>query len=95
MRLFDTAGNRLYLTAEERRDFLAAAKAQEPKIRAFCETLHWTGCRISEALEITPKRVDLSAGQIILRSLKKRHTSFICYFNRPPETGPVHHGLSR
>ena len=41
-------------------------------MRTFCETLHYTGCRISEALEITPKRVDLSGQQIILRTLKKR-----------------------
>ncbi len=95
MRLCDTEGNRLYLNAEERRNFLAGAKAQKREVRAFCETLHWIGCCISEALEITPKRVDLSGGQIILRSLKKRRTSFISYFNRPPETGPVHHGLSR
>ena len=66
MRLFDLAGNRLYLNADERRSFMAASRQARPEVRTFCETLHYTGCRISEALEITPKRVDLSAGQITL-----------------------------
>lgn len=72
MRLFDTKGHRLYLDAEERQDFLKAAREQERERRTFCETLYFTGCRPSEALEITPKRVEIPAGQIILRSLKKR-----------------------
>lgn len=72
MRLFDTRGNRLYLDAEERQAFLAAAREQERQKRTFCETLFFTGCRLSEALEVTPKRVELKAGQVILRSLKKR-----------------------
>jgi integrase/recombinase XerD len=39
---------------------------------ARCETLHYTGCRPSELLEITAARVDLSGGTIAIRSLKKR-----------------------
>jgi integrase len=72
MRLHDTAGNRLYLNAEERAAFLAAARRQPARDRTLCETLHWTGCRPSELLEITPARVDLSGGTITIRSLKKR-----------------------
>ena len=72
MRLHDPAGNRLYLNAEERAAFLAAARRQPARDRTLCETLHWTGCRPSELLEITPARVDLSGGTITLRSLKKR-----------------------
>ena len=72
MRLFDPSGNRLYLDAQERQAFLLAAREQESERRTFCEMLFFTGCRISEALEITPKRVEIPAGQIILRSLKKR-----------------------
>ena len=34
--------------------------------------MHFTGCRPSELLEITPARVDLSGGTIAIRSLKKR-----------------------
>lgn len=72
MRLEDTHGRRLYLNAEERAAFLSVAAIQPPKVRVFAETLHYTGCRISEALEITPERVDLAEGRITLRSLKKR-----------------------
>ncbi len=72
MRLHDTAGNRLYLNAEERAVFLAVARRQPARDRTLCETLHFTGCRPSELLEITPARVDLSGGMIVLRSLKKR-----------------------
>lgn len=72
MRLHDPAGNRLYLNAEERAAFLAAARRQPARDRTLCETLHWTGCRPSELLEITPARVDLSGGTVAIRSLKKR-----------------------
>ena len=71
MRLHDTAGNRLCLNAEERAAFLAAARRQPARDRTLCETLHFTGCRPSELLEITPARVDLSGGTVMLRSLKK------------------------
>jgi len=72
MRLYDTDGRRLYLNAEERAAFLTTAAVAPPKTRLFAETLHYTGCRLSEALALTPERVDLSEGRIIFNSLKKR-----------------------
>ena len=75
MRLTDRAGNRLYLNAEERAAFLVVARRKPARDRTLCETLHFTGCRVSELLEITPARVDLSGGTITLRSLKKRKDS--------------------
>jgi len=36
------------------------------------ETLHYTGCRTTELIEVTPARIDLSGGTITLRTLKKR-----------------------
>jgi len=72
MRLYDPAGNRLYLNAEERATFLSVARKQPARDRTLCETLHFTGCRPSELLEISPSRVDLSGGTIAIRSLKKR-----------------------
>lgn len=72
MRLYDTAGNRLYLNAEERADFLACARKRPARDRTLCETLHYTGCRPSELIEITPARIDLSGGTVTLRTLKKR-----------------------
>ena len=75
MRRHNTQGNRLYLNAEERAAFLAAARRQPARDRTLCETLHWTGCRPSELLEITPARIDLSGGTIAIRSLKKRRNA--------------------
>mmetsp|Transcript_29351 Transcript_29351/g.57148 ORF Transcript_29351/g.57148 Transcript_29351/m.57148 type:complete len:81 (-) Transcript_29351:1-243(-) len=72
MTLYDRAGNRFYLNAEERAAFLAVARKQPARDRTLCETLHFTGCRPSELVEITPARVDLSGGTIAIRSLKKR-----------------------
>ncbi|WP_254884153.1 site-specific integrase [Aquimarina sp. TRL1] len=72
MRLYDTNGDRLYLTPEERKLFIDCAKEQPNKVMTFALTLAYTGCRISEALEITPSRIDLDQKQILLRSLKKR-----------------------
>ncbi|WP_084355039.1 tyrosine-type recombinase/integrase [Primorskyibacter flagellatus] len=72
MRLYDSTGNRLYLNAEERSAFLDIARKQPARDRTLCETLHFTGCRPSELIEITPARIDLSGGTIAIRSLKKR-----------------------
>ena len=72
MELYDPQGRRLYLTAEERRAFLAAAKDAPREVRTFCLVLHDTGCRISEALALTPRRFDLSGKAIVFETLKKR-----------------------
>lgn len=72
MRLYDTAGNRLYLNAEERAAFLDVARKRPARDRTLCETLHHTGCRPSELIEITPARIDLSGGTVTIRTLKKR-----------------------
>jgi integrase len=70
--LFDAEGRRLYLTQDERKAFLRAAR-ELPRIeRTFCTLLHDTGCRISEALAITGRRIDLSAKIVIFETLKQR-----------------------
>ena len=71
--LFTIEGKRKYLTAEEQGRFMAAANAHErAEVRTFCLTLAYTGCRISEALELTPERIDLSDKSITFRTLKQR-----------------------
>ena len=70
--LFDPSGNRKYLTAGERAAFLVAADRAPREVRTFCHVLHFTGCRISEALALTADRVDFAAGVITFESLKKR-----------------------
>jgi integrase/recombinase XerD len=72
MQLYDQTGRRLYLTAEERAAFLRAARTAPREVRTLCQLMHDTGIRESEALEITPERMDLSGGYIIVRTLKKR-----------------------
>ena len=72
MQLNDPHGKRLYLTAEERAAFMAAARKAAPEVRTLCAVLHDTGCRVSELLEVTPERVDLTGGCIVFRTLKKR-----------------------
>ncbi len=70
--MFDTQGRRLYLTGEERRAFLTAAKAAPREVRTFCLVLHYCGCRISEALALTPASFDLSGKAVVFETLKKR-----------------------
>ncbi len=48
MQLHDAQGKRLYLTADERRAFIAASVKAERPVRTLCAVLHDTGCRISE-----------------------------------------------
>lgn len=70
--LFDPSGNRKYLTAEEQTAFLLAADRAPHEVPTFCHVLHFTGCRISEALALTCNRVDFATGVITFESLKKR-----------------------
>jgi integrase/recombinase XerD len=72
MDLYDQDGQRKYLTASEREEFLKAAEAAPREVRTFCGVLAYTGCRISEALALTADRVDLKDGVLIFESLKKR-----------------------
>ena len=72
MSLFNEHGHRLYLTEQERHEFLQAAKEESRENRIFCAVLHYTGCRISEALELSPQQISISDQAIIFRTLKKR-----------------------
>ncbi len=68
--LFDDHGQHLYLTFDERTAFRSAAKAQgERELRTFCHLLTHTGCRVSEALETTPQRLDWHEQTVIFRTL--------------------------
>ena len=71
--LFSPQGERLYLTPGEREAFYrAAADARNHEARSFCRCLYYTGCRISEALELPRGRVDFAAEALTFRTLKKR-----------------------
>lgn len=57
----------------------------EPAQRAFCLTLFYTGCRISEALNLTWKSVDLGEETLVLRTLKQRRDDRYRAVPVPPE----------
>ena len=70
--LVDARG-RKYLTGEERARFLAVARAHpRPTVQTFALTLAHTGCRISEALALRVRDVDLAASELRFRTLKRR-----------------------
>jgi hypothetical protein len=71
--LYTPKGLRKYITADERRRFLATAVAyRRLEIGTLCLTLAHTGCWISEALAIVPTSIAAEEGFISVRSLKKR-----------------------
>ncbi|WP_262386471.1 site-specific integrase [Roseobacter fucihabitans] len=51
---------------------MVEARKRSARDRTLIETLHFTGRRPSELIEITPARIDLSGGTVTIRSLKKR-----------------------
>ena len=85
MSLHDQAGGRKYLTREEHIRFLRAADQAPRDVRAFCHTLGWSGCRISEALALTAERVDVATGTITFETLKKRQRGLFRTVPVPPE----------
>lgn len=72
MRLFSGDGERLYLTADERARFLIAAIEESRENRVLCSVMHFTGCRPSEALALTPASILLTEKAIVFRTSKKR-----------------------
>lgn len=70
--LFDKEGKRKYINKEERNSFLEASRDFEGKITTFCYVLIYTGCRISEALNLKGKHIDLENRAITFETLKKR-----------------------
>lgn len=82
--LYDDHGKRLYLTAAERDAFREAAIKEERPVRLFCHLLYYAGPRISEALQITPRRIDLSNQTIIFETLKRRRKGVFRAVPVPP-----------
>ncbi|MEQ9823217.1 MAG: tyrosine-type recombinase/integrase [Puniceicoccaceae bacterium] len=71
--MFDQLGERKYLSRNERTAFLdAVLKSPLPAEKAFCLTLFFTGCRISEALRLSVSSVDFEERYLVFRTLKQR-----------------------
>ena len=97
MLLFDSSGQRKYLTPAQRQAFLRVAAVAPDPVSTFCSTLGFTGCRISEALALTGNRVDRSAGVLLFESLKKRRRGVYRGVPVPPaflDTLALVHNLS-
>jgi integrase/recombinase XerD len=76
---------RKYLNREERRRLLDAIGRASPPIRLFCLVLIWGGCRISEALALTPTHIDLEGGVVEFETLKRRRNGLVRQVPMPPE----------
>lgn len=72
MTLFDASGRRKYLVESEFKAFLAAAETLPPRERAYCHALAHTGGRLAEVLALRRQDIDLKAGSIVIKYLKKR-----------------------
>jgi len=77
MTLHTPFGGRKYLNSAERRRFAAAAATMAPKVCVFCLLLMWSGCRISEALSVTPLSFDRASGTVAILTLKRRNRAVI------------------
>ena len=71
--MFDQNGRRKYLNSLERQAYLRAIEGEpDAQRRAFCLTLYYCGCRISEALNLTVERIDLTGRAVVFETLKRR-----------------------
>lgn len=74
--VYDNDGRRKYQNDAERRRLLAVADTLPDDRRTFCHVLALTGCRVSEALELTRDRLDTERCALAFRTLKRRRTVF-------------------
>ena len=72
MRLYSKQADRLYLNKSERMHFEFIADVQAPETRHLCHILLYTGCRLSEALNLRLCDIQREEGCIAINSLKKR-----------------------
>ena len=74
--VFDPTGQRKYLSAVERDRFLSAARQCSPAVSALLQVLAYTGCRVTEALNLTVHQLDVDANALTFRTLKRRRLAF-------------------
>ena len=84
MRLYSRSGARLYLNRSECDRFLVVARQQEPHIAMLCLCLLYTGCRISEAVNLTIGDIQIEEATIAINSLKKRDKASVREVPVPP-----------
>ena len=74
---YDAEGRRKYLTKAEGHAFLKEASSLPQPQALFCQTIYYTGCRISEALGLRKQDVDSAMRTLLIRSLKKRDRNVV------------------
>ena len=76
--LYTPSGRRKYLTECERARFLETAwRCPRSTLRTLALVLIHTGCRISEALALTPASIEAESGFLAFRCLKRRRKTII------------------
>lgn len=71
--LYDQSGNRKYLNPAERFLFYETVEASTNLAhRSLCQVLIYTGCRISEALNLRSENIDQSEKVLVFKTLKQR-----------------------
>ena len=70
--LYTAEGQRRYLNQDERERFKRTAAHAPAEVESLCLTLLYTGCRVSEALALTRRSIEIHSPRIAVRSLKKR-----------------------
>src|SRR2546430_1563927 len=65
--VFNEQGQRLFFNEAERSAFIEAVEYEATdKGRTFCSLLHYTGCKLTEALTLTPRQIDCANSAIVL-----------------------------
>ena len=82
---YNPLGRRLYITDDERRAFLKAARREPGHIQLFCTVIALTGCRLTEACRLTPANIDLSLNLIVFETLKRRQRGVFRHVPIPPD----------
>lgn len=72
---YDAGGRRKYLTRSEGTKFLKGTEKLGKPERLLCQTVYFTGCRITEALALTGDDIDQPQAVIRILCLKKREKS--------------------
>jgi integrase/recombinase XerD len=71
--VFNREGCRKYLNAGERKSFLRVIRRERDPLRqSFLFVLFYTGCRISEGLNMETRRIDSRARSVVFETLKQR-----------------------
>ena len=68
----DADGRRKYLNQAENRRFVKATGELPLAEASLCLMLYYTGCRISEALNLSADSIEWESNLVLIRSLKKR-----------------------